>query len=153
MTKILMLPADEKIIQAVKDKLGSLGWRWNTIGPVGLACQPNGGGIYLSDSTAVGWDLSHDARKRGESPGHAVITIHDVFHNPELVPDLVFCPDGQTAYSVSLDGALIEWQVSDLPLDKLIGWVRSNRYVRELTCDERAQYRVEPLCQAESALP
>jgi hypothetical protein len=25
--------------------------------------------------------------------------------------------------------------------------VRENRYVRNLTCDERAQYGVEPLCK------
>jgi hypothetical protein len=32
------------------------------------------------------------------------------------------------------------------PLDELREWVESNRYVRDLTCQEREQYRVEPLC-------
>jgi WD40 repeat protein len=68
----------------------------------------------------------------------------------EVVPGLAFSPDGQTAFSVSLDGALIEWQMADLPLEELIDWAYANRYVRELTCEERQQYRVEPLCSAEA---
>jgi len=63
------------------------------------------------------------------------------------VPDVVFSPDGQTAFSVSLDGSLIQWQITDLPLDVLIQWVLANRYLRELTCDEKAQYLIEPLCE------
>jgi WD40 repeat protein len=70
----------------------------------------------------------------------------------ELVTGLVFSPDGQTAFSVSLDGALIEWQVADLSLNELIDWTYANRYVRELTCEERAQYRVQPLCDAGAAV-
>jgi WD40 repeat protein len=66
----------------------------------------------------------------------------------ELVPGLVLGPGGETAFSVSLDGQLIEWQVADLPLEELIEWTHANRYVRELTCEEREQYRVEPLCDA-----
>jgi WD40 repeat protein/DNA-binding SARP family transcriptional activator len=67
----------------------------------------------------------------------------------EGVFDLVFSPDGQVAYSVALDGALIEWQIADPSLDELRDWIHANRYVRELTCAERAEYRVEPLCAAE----
>jgi hypothetical protein len=32
-------------------------------------------------------------------------------------------------------------------LDELLDWVAANRYVRELTCDERELYRIEPLCE------
>jgi len=64
----------------------------------------------------------------------------------------VFSPDGHTAFSASLDGTLIEWQVADLSLDELIDWTHANRYVRDLTCDERAESRVEPLCSAEETL-
>jgi WD40 repeat protein/class 3 adenylate cyclase len=63
-----------------------------------------------------------------------------------LVASLEFSPNGRAAYSVSADGTLIEWQVSGLSLDELIDWTYANRYVRDLTCEERAQYRVEPLC-------
>jgi WD40 repeat protein/DNA-binding CsgD family transcriptional regulator len=63
--------------------------------------------------------------------------------------NLVFSPDGQTAFS-SAGGpgeAVIEWQITDWPLDTLLAWVHENRYVRDLTCDERAQYRIDPLCK------
>jgi hypothetical protein len=62
------------------------------------------------------------------------------------VPDVAFASDGRTVFSVSLDGTLIEWQATDQPLDAWLGWIRANRYVRELTCEERAQYRIEPPC-------
>jgi hypothetical protein len=32
-------------------------------------------------------------------------------------------------------------------LDELLDWVAANRYVRELTCDERELYQIEPLCE------
>jgi hypothetical protein len=32
-------------------------------------------------------------------------------------------------------------------LDELWEWIESNRVVRELTCDERAQYGIEPPCE------
>jgi WD40 repeat protein/serine/threonine protein kinase len=57
-----------------------------------------------------------------------------------------FHPDGQTAYSSSFDGTIVEWQIAELPLDELLVWIDDNRYLRELTCAEREQYRVEPLC-------
>ncbi|MEJ2599878.1 MAG: BTAD domain-containing putative transcriptional regulator [Anaerolineales bacterium] len=88
------------------------------------------------DGEVILWDLATGEALRRFS-GHT-----------ELVPGVVFSPDGRTAYSVSLDGELIEWQVSDLSLDELIQWSYTNRYVRELTCEERVQYRVEPLCTA-----
>ncbi len=69
----------------------------------------------------------------------------------ELVPGLAFSLDGETAFSVSLDGGLIEWQVAGLALDELIDWAYANRYVPDLTCKEREQYRIEPLCNAEAA--
>jgi WD40 repeat protein len=71
----------------------------------------------------------------------------------QVVTDVAFSPDGETAFSVSLDGALIEWQIADLPLEELIDWTYANRYVRDLTCEERAQYRVEPLCDVGVAAP
>ena len=65
---------------------------------------------------------------------------------------LLFSPDDQSAYSASLDGALIEWQIADPSLDETIDWTYANRYIRGLTCEEREQYRVEPLCELEEAV-
>ncbi len=62
-------------------------------------------------------------------------------------PNVVFSPDSQSIFSAGLDGAIIEWRIADLSLDTLHEWVRENRYVRDFTCRERAQYRIEPLCE------
>ena len=35
--------------------------------------------------------------------------------------------------------------------EKALAWAQANRYVRDLTCEERARYRVEPLCEVEGA--
>jgi WD40 repeat protein len=78
--------------------------------------------------------------------------LHRFSGHTAIVAGLTFSPDGQTAFSASLDGDLIEWQMADLSLDDLVDWTYANRYLRALTCDERAEYRVEPLCSAEETL-
>jgi WD40 repeat protein len=102
-------------------------------------------------------DLSPDARHVISGDSRGVVIVWDFATGQELrrfqahqatVSSLVFSPDGQTAFSAPLgDRSVIQWQVADQPLDELLAWVRENRYVRDLTCDERAQYRVEPLCK------
>ncbi len=59
---------------------------------------------------------------------------------------VAFSPDSKTAFSASTDGMLVEWHIGEKSLPELLDWIKANRYVRELTCDERTQYRVEPLC-------
>ena len=64
-----------------------------------------------------------------------------------------FSPDGHTALSGSGDRSLLLWRMShSQDLDELIAWTHANRYVRELTCVEREQYRIEPFCGEEDAL-
>lgn len=122
--------------EIIRRYLGHDGWVWS------LDVSPDG--RYLlsgsEDGTVILWDFETGEELR-RFKGHTA-----------LVPGLVFSPDGQTAFSVSLDGALIEWQIADLPLDELLAWIHANRYVRDLSCEERAQYRVEPYCE-ESSLP
>ncbi|MBN1813282.1 MAG: protein kinase [Anaerolineae bacterium] len=115
----------------IRRYLGHDSWVWS------LDVSPDGRYVLSSseDGAVILWDFE-TAEELRRFKGHTA-----------LVPGLVFSPDGQTAFSVSLDGALIEWQIADLPLDELIEWTHANRYVRDLTCDERAQYRVEPLCE------
>ena len=60
--------------------------------------------------------------------------------------DVEFSPDGAWLYSASGDGTVREWRVSSWELDDLVAWVHENRYIREFTCDEHAQYRIEPSC-------
>jgi WD40 repeat protein len=116
---------------------------------------------YLGhDNTVWGLDLSPDGRYALSGSEDSTVILWD-FETGELlrrftghtgwVTDVAFSPDGQTAFSTGFDGALIEWQVADPPLEELIAWAQANRYVRDLTCEERARYRVEPLCEAEGA--
>jgi hypothetical protein len=58
----------------------------------------------------------------------------------------VFSPDGKTVYAVAQYGRIIEWHIAEKTLPELLEWIRSNRYVRELTCEERLQSHVNPLC-------
>ena len=63
------------------------------------------------------------------------------------VLSLALTPDGATLVSGAEDNTARTWHMANT-LDDLIAWGRANRYVPELTCPERAQYRVEPLCDA-----
>jgi len=114
------------------------------------------------DGNVWGLDVSPDRRYAISGSEDSTVILWD-FETGELVrrftghtgwvPDVAFSPDGQTAFSVSDDGSLIQWQVADPPLEELIAWAHANRYVRALTCEEKARYRVEPLCEAQEATP
>jgi WD40 repeat protein/serine/threonine protein kinase len=62
-------------------------------------------------------------------------------------PNIAFSHDSQSFFSTGLDGTLIEWRITDLSEESLREWITNNRYIREFTCRERAQYHIEPLCE------
>lgn len=64
----------------------------------------------------------------------------------------VFTPGGRTILSAAVDSTVREWRV-DLDYDDLLAWIEANRYVPERTCQQRAQYHVEPLCEEAGAAP
>jgi WD40 repeat protein len=86
------------------------------------------------DGTLILWDLEN---------GEAIRRYH--WHTGN-VNSVDFSPDGQRMLSGGEDGLLIEWRVDDT-LEELTDWVEDNRYVRELTCSERSQYNIQPLCE------
>ena len=57
----------------------------------------------------------------------------------------VFTPDGQTIISGGLDDITV-WNVPPL-LQDYESWVVNNRYIPGFTCDQRALYAIEPLCE------
>jgi len=73
--------------------------------------------------------------------------LHRFTSYTAFVPDHAVCPDGRTAFSVSLADSLIQCEITDLHLDEPIKWVHDNCYLREFKCDEWAQYHVEMLCE------
>jgi WD40 repeat protein/serine/threonine protein kinase/two-component SAPR family response regulator len=56
-----------------------------------------------------------------------------------------FSPDGRHAVVGFRDGTVELWRI-DSTIDELLTWTRNNRYIPELTCEQRELYRVEPLC-------
>lgn len=56
-----------------------------------------------------------------------------------------FSPDGKSLYLNDASNNILQ---IDLMLEsgELLKWVREHRYIRDLTCTERALYRVVPLC-------
>jgi hypothetical protein len=65
------------------------------------------------------------------------------------VYSVAFRPDGGAVVTGSADTRVAVWRV-DSSLHTLIDWTYANRYVRDITCEEREQYRVEPLCDEEA---
>jgi hypothetical protein len=41
---------------------------------------------------------------------------------------------------------MIEWRIDDT-LEELVSWTEANRHLPELTCSQRAQFNIEPLCE------
>jgi len=62
----------------------------------------------------------------------------------DFVFDVVFHPDGRRAYTAGIGGKLIEWSSFDVTLDELLLWIEDHRYVRDLTCEERTRYHLDP---------
>jgi WD40 repeat protein len=101
-------------------------------------------------------DISPDGRHVISGDARGIVILWDFATGQELrrfqahqalVFRVVFSPDGQTAFSSATDHSVIQWPVSDQSLSELVAWIHENRYVRELTCEERELYRVEPLCK------
>jgi WD40 repeat protein len=66
----------------------------------------------------------------------------------EPISAVLATPDGRNVLSVSLDGTL---RLFPLAVEVVIDWTLAHRYVRELNCDERAQFRIEPACPTEES--
>jgi WD40 repeat protein len=57
-----------------------------------------------------------------------------------------FTADGRHALAAYRDGTLEMWRI-DSTLEELLSWTENNRYIPELTCQQRELYNVEPLCE------
>ena len=110
---------------------------------------------YIGHS-ALPWnvDISSDGKYvlSGSKDGYLTLwnfSTGEELHRLNFLQDVysvVFSPDGKTAYAGTVDGKLIEWHIAEKSFSELLKWINSNRFVRELTCEERQQYHVDPLC-------
>jgi WD40 repeat protein/DNA-binding SARP family transcriptional activator len=69
----------------------------------------------------------------------------------DAVRAVAFSPDGQKALSGSLDNSLLLWRIDSL--EDLLAWTEANRFIVELSCEQRAFYRLEPLCETWEVTP
>jgi WD40 repeat protein len=59
---------------------------------------------------------------------------------------LKFMEDDNLLIAGYEDGQIILWRSYET--NEIIAWTQANRFIRDLTCLERTQYRVEPFCDA-----
>ena len=98
-----------------------------------LAISPDGALMVSSgmDGVLMLWDLENGKLiRRFGQPGN---TIFDVTMNAE----------GNMAYAGFADGTLIQWQLGNPSADELRAWIRENRFVRDLSCEEQELYQVK----------
>jgi WD40 repeat protein len=103
------------------------------------------------------WTIALSPDKRYVATGDADgIALWDYKSGSELwyssrqessIFNVAFSPDSQMVFSQAAPGQPVEWRVSEPSLDELLTWIPKNRYLREFTCAEREQYRIESLCQ------
>ena len=102
-------------------------------------------------------DISPDGRYVISGDARGVVILWDFATGRELrriqahqdmVSSLAFSPDSQTFFSAPTnDRSVIQWQVDDPSVDELLAWISENRYVRDLSCEERTQYNIESRCE------
>ena len=104
----------------------------------GAAFSPDGRTIMTSsqDDTIILWDAATGERLRRIVPGQV---------SPDVLGYVArFSADGQSIIT-AVDNRVIFWDAAPLP-GGLATWVRENRYVAAFTCEQRALYQIEPLC-------
>lgn len=111
-------------------------------GPVyTVSFHPDGSSIASGsrDGTVRTWDVA-DGAEVGRFDGHT-----------DSVWSVIYSPDGSYLFSASADQTAREWQL--FSLDALMQWTFANRYVQQLSCDQRDVYRIEPRCNAAGVPP
>lgn len=98
-----------------------------------VAFSPNGMMILSGgrEGAVILWDISGAELRR--FVGHT-----------DAVNSVAFSPDGRMALTASNDQTLRLWHVHSI--EELVQWTLQNRVVKQLTCEDRALYLVEPLC-------
>jgi WD40 repeat protein len=111
----------------------------HSVSVTALAFSADGARLLSGDGvgTVRVWDVAS-----GEALGGFVSQLGSVTH-------VAISPDGGLIVATSGDGTTVVWQ--NRSGAALAEWVRANRYVPELSCEERARYNVAPLCAATPA--
>ncbi len=128
-----------------------------------------------ADNTMILWDAGNGARLR-QYEGHSALVQDAIFSpdgnlllsasadrdlllwdlesgqivqrfsgHADAVTSAAFAPDGTAFLSGSSDGSARYWQVL-LTVPELAQWAEANRYIGDLSCADREQFDVPPLC-------
>ncbi|MBN1680705.1 MAG: protein kinase [Anaerolineae bacterium] len=97
----------------------------------GVEFSPDGRYALTSGGRNSVWDLTTGSEVRRYST--------DWWHQLNL------SLDAETFFVIGPDDHVHQWRI-DWGAD-LLTWTLDHRYVRDLTCEERAQYHIEPLCE------
>jgi WD40 repeat protein/DNA-binding SARP family transcriptional activator len=85
---------------------------------------------------STGWD--GNIVVRNVATGEVVRSLSG--HDSTFIMDVAVSPDGTRAASAGVDGSAIVWDIATIGDETLPVWIDANRYVRELSCAERALY-------------
>jgi WD40 repeat protein len=108
---------------------------------------------HTGDVFSVGF--SNDGHTAISSSFDGTIRLWNVDSGAELlrydghqggVRSVAFSPDNHTFISASEDTTLREWRVDSF--DEVILWAYDNRYIPELSCEQRQFYRIGTQCNA-----
>jgi len=116
----------------------------SNVGRTRVAYLPGGLTALSSgwDGTLALWDLQ-TGQEIHRFRGHDTDFIFDI----AISPDALAGTGALTALSCGTDQTIIQWQLDMPSQEELQEWIAYNRYVRNLTCDERELYQIEPLCE------
>src|SRR5262249_45835640 len=97
--------------------------------------------------TVVSGSIDRTVRLWDVATGQSLRTLQG---HTDAVESVAFSPDGKTVVSGSRDGTLRLWAV--LSGQDLIDWVLANRYVPDLTDEQRVKYGLEPVAAGTPAV-
>lgn len=131
---------------AITDGSTSGSYQWDTANGQ-LIRHLDGGQVFSpNEQTAFGYPGSTLGQNSAVLINLATGCVIRHFTNLDAIPvSSRFSPDGHSVLVGFSDGMLEEWRIDTL--NELITWTHANRYIPELTCDQRELYQIEPLCQ------
>ena len=99
-----------------------------------LAFSPDGETLLTGsdDQSLILWDMTNGQSVR-RFRGHT-----------DAITTVAFSSDGRTAASASDRDGVILWRIESL--EETVNWAKENRDLVTLTCSQRTQYNVQPLC-------
>jgi WD40 repeat protein len=107
-------------------------------------------GLYRHSGPVAGVDITLDGRfgiAGADDTQLRELTTGEVMRRYEPFMSMsMFAPDNRTVLAGAWLGSIELWRI-DQTLDELLAWTHANRYIPDLTCEQRELYRLEPLCE------